>query len=274
MSGYLETSRPGRGTADRRRRLPRLAVGVRARMGMARRRPHQRPDRRRHLRHRGLGPRLRRRVPAQGHRVRRRSSHSEPAVDVTEGAGVCRFRRQPSAVPTAVDCYVSRSSLLVLLITGAARAIGAATAAELSAAGHQVIATARDTTLLDELDVADRLPLDVTDEESIRSTLERAGELDAIVNNAGGLGEGPPGELPGRAAAGHVRDQHHRAAAPAPRGVARLEEPRERRGGQRELGAGSGGHPARGSVLGDPSRRSSHCPRPCTTSSGTSGSGS
>lgn len=78
-----------------------------------------------------------------------------------------------------------------VLITGAARAIGAATAAELSTAGHQVIATARDTTLLAGLDVTDRLQLDVTDEESIRSTLERAGDLDAIVNNAAISGKGP-----------------------------------------------------------------------------------
>jgi NAD(P)-dependent dehydrogenase (short-subunit alcohol dehydrogenase family) len=78
-----------------------------------------------------------------------------------------------------------------VLITGAARAIGAATAAELSAAGHQVIATARDTRLLDGLDVAERLRLDVTDEESIRNMLERAGDLDAIVNNAAISGKGP-----------------------------------------------------------------------------------
>jgi NAD(P)-dependent dehydrogenase (short-subunit alcohol dehydrogenase family) len=78
-----------------------------------------------------------------------------------------------------------------VLITGAGRAIGAAAAAELSAAGHQVIATARDTRLLAGLNVTDRLRLDVTDEESIRSTLERAGDLDAIVNNAAISGKGP-----------------------------------------------------------------------------------
>jgi len=72
-----------------------------------------------------------------------------------------------------------------ILITGAARAIGAATAAELIRSGHEVVATARDVTLLDQLDVSQRLTLDVTDEESIRSALSRAGELDAIVNNAG-----------------------------------------------------------------------------------------
>lgn len=78
-----------------------------------------------------------------------------------------------------------------VLITGAGRAIGAATAAELSAGGHQVVATARDTSLLAGLDVAERLRLDVTDEESIRTTLERAGDIDAIVNNAAISGKGP-----------------------------------------------------------------------------------
>ena len=78
-----------------------------------------------------------------------------------------------------------------ILITGAARAIGAATAVELAGAGHQVIATARDATLLAGLDVADRLTLDVTDAGSIRAALDRAGPLDAIVNNAAVNGKGP-----------------------------------------------------------------------------------
>ncbi len=78
-----------------------------------------------------------------------------------------------------------------ILVTGAARAIGAATAAELSRSGHQVIATARDRSLLDRLDVAERLNLDVTDDESIRGALDRSGPLDAIVNNAAISGKGP-----------------------------------------------------------------------------------
>ena len=78
-----------------------------------------------------------------------------------------------------------------ILITGAGRAIGAATATELTEAGHQVVATARDVSLLDSLDVAQRLPLDVTDEESIGTALAEAGELDAIVNNAGLSSKGP-----------------------------------------------------------------------------------
>jgi len=71
-----------------------------------------------------------------------------------------------------------------VLITGAGRAIGAATATELTRRGHEVVATARDVGLLAELDVAQRLPLDVTDPASIEVALAEAGELDAVVNNA------------------------------------------------------------------------------------------
>ncbi len=66
-----------------------------------------------------------------------------------------------------------------LLITGAARSIGAATA------------TARNVDLLTDLDVAIRLTLDVTDESSIRPALDGAGEIDGIVNNAAVTGKGP-----------------------------------------------------------------------------------
>ena len=78
-----------------------------------------------------------------------------------------------------------------ILITGAARAIGAATATELARAGHEVVATARDTTDLDGLDVALRLPLDVTDPDSVAAALDAAGDLDAVVNNAATNGRGP-----------------------------------------------------------------------------------
>ena len=78
-----------------------------------------------------------------------------------------------------------------ILITGAGRAIGAATATELTRAGHEVVATARDPRLLDGLDVALRLPLDVTDDGSVARALAAAGELDAVVNNAALNGKGP-----------------------------------------------------------------------------------
>jgi NAD(P)-dependent dehydrogenase (short-subunit alcohol dehydrogenase family) len=83
-----------------------------------------------------------------------------------------------------------------ILITGAARAIGAATATELTRSGHEVVATARDVSLLDHLDVSRRLTLDVIDPGSIRSALDQAGELDAIVNNAAISGKGPLEDFP------------------------------------------------------------------------------
>ena len=83
-----------------------------------------------------------------------------------------------------------------ILITGAGRAIGAATAVELARAGHEVVATARETALLEPLPVARRLELDVTDAASIRRALDRAGELDAIVNNAAVSEKGPLESFP------------------------------------------------------------------------------
>jgi NAD(P)-dependent dehydrogenase (short-subunit alcohol dehydrogenase family) len=78
-----------------------------------------------------------------------------------------------------------------ILVTGAGRAIGAATAAECARRGHDVVATARDPQLLAELDVAARLPLDVTDLDSVNAALDAAGELDAVVNNAALQSRGP-----------------------------------------------------------------------------------
>ena len=54
-----------------------------------------------------------------------------------------------------------------VLVTGAARAIGRATAEILTARGHEVVATARDVTLLADLPVDRILCLDVSDDESV-----------------------------------------------------------------------------------------------------------
>ncbi len=78
-----------------------------------------------------------------------------------------------------------------VLVTGAGRAIGAATSAELARRGHEVVATARHPQLLADLPVALRLELDVGDEVSVRRALEDAGELDAVVNNAAVNFHGP-----------------------------------------------------------------------------------
>ena len=78
-----------------------------------------------------------------------------------------------------------------ILVTGAARAIGRATVEECTRRGHEVVATARDPKLLDDLDVAARLELDVRDDDSVRTALRAAGELDAVVSNAALSGSGP-----------------------------------------------------------------------------------
>ena len=83
-----------------------------------------------------------------------------------------------------------------ILVTGAARAIGRATAVECAKRGHEVIATARDKSLLDDLDVTQRLALDVTDPGSITAALDAAGELDGVVNNAALSAAGPMEDFP------------------------------------------------------------------------------
>lgn len=82
-----------------------------------------------------------------------------------------------------------------ILVTGAGRAIGRATCEVLAAAGHDVVATARDPKLLEDLEVAARLSLDVTNQASVDACLAEAGELDAIVNNAALPGSGVLEEL-------------------------------------------------------------------------------
>ncbi|MHB8219062.1 MAG: SDR family NAD(P)-dependent oxidoreductase [Acidimicrobiales bacterium] len=83
-----------------------------------------------------------------------------------------------------------------VLVTGAGRAIGRATAAELAARGHFVVATARDPSLLDGLEVGMRLALDVNDSRSVLAVHEAVGELDAIVNNAAVNPHGPLEDFP------------------------------------------------------------------------------
>jgi NAD(P)-dependent dehydrogenase (short-subunit alcohol dehydrogenase family) len=78
-----------------------------------------------------------------------------------------------------------------ILVTAAGRAIGHATCSALAAAGHEVIATAREVAMLDDLDVTLRLPLDVTDDESVRAAVAAAGPVDGLVNNAALGGSAP-----------------------------------------------------------------------------------
>lgn len=71
-----------------------------------------------------------------------------------------------------------------VLVTGASRGLGRALVQQLEAAGHRVIATARDPDRLVELSVDQHLRLDVTDPDSITRAIAEAGPIDIVVNNA------------------------------------------------------------------------------------------
>ena len=72
-----------------------------------------------------------------------------------------------------------------VLVTGSSRGIGRAVTLEFARRGHHVIATARSAAALDELDVAERYEVDVTDEQTIKSAVAAAGDIDVLVNAAG-----------------------------------------------------------------------------------------
>ncbi len=88
----------------------------------------------------------------------------------------------------------------VILITGCSTGIGRDLAQRLAQAGYTVVATARKVEALQDLDVALKLPLDVTRPESIRQavecTLQRFGRIDVLVNNAGYAVRGAVEEVP------------------------------------------------------------------------------
>ncbi len=78
-----------------------------------------------------------------------------------------------------------------VLITGASKGIGRAIAQEFARRGHRVVATARRPQTLADLDVDQRLALDVTDQESVDAAVKAAGEIDVLVSNAGDIFRAP-----------------------------------------------------------------------------------
>jgi NAD(P)-dependent dehydrogenase (short-subunit alcohol dehydrogenase family) len=82
------------------------------------------------------------------------------------------------------------------LITGCSTGIGRATAVELTKRGYSVVATARRPEALDDLDVAERLRLDVDDDASVAACVAEAGPVEVLVNNAGFEVNGPIERVP------------------------------------------------------------------------------
>src|ERR1044072_1332597 len=80
------------------------------------------------------------------------------------------------------------SKALRVLITGAARGIGMATAQELANRGHSVVAT--DVAALSGLEGLQAHVLDVTSDDSVARCLKEVVPLDALVNNAAIFGQG------------------------------------------------------------------------------------
>ena len=78
-----------------------------------------------------------------------------------------------------------------IFITGSSSGLGKATAKLFQANGWKVIATMRkpeNETELNQLDNTILLPLDVTDPEQVRQTIQKAlelGDIDVVFNNAG-----------------------------------------------------------------------------------------
>ncbi|SNT49067.1 NADP-dependent 3-hydroxy acid dehydrogenase YdfG [Asanoa hainanensis] len=83
-----------------------------------------------------------------------------------------------------------------VLITGASRGIGRGSAIALAAGGHEVIATARDLSTLDDLPAAVKLRLDVTDQDSVDAAIAQAGRVDVLLSNAGATVRAPLESIP------------------------------------------------------------------------------
>ncbi len=83
-----------------------------------------------------------------------------------------------------------------VLITGCSTGFGREAAIELARRGHEVVATARRPETLADLEVAQKLALDVDCEGSVSAAVAQAGDVDALVNNAGWSAHGPIEKVP------------------------------------------------------------------------------
>ncbi|MGH3262851.1 MAG: SDR family NAD(P)-dependent oxidoreductase, partial [Trebonia sp.] len=88
------------------------------------------------------------------------------------------------------------------MVTGASSGIGAATAGALVARGYRVLGTSRHPDAIsDPIAGVEYLPLDLTEDASVRACAAAAGDVDILVNNAGESQSGPIEELPADAIA-------------------------------------------------------------------------
>ncbi len=87
-----------------------------------------------------------------------------------------------------------------VLITGCSTGIGRDLAGQLTRAGYQVVATARQVQSLKDVPAALKLPLDVTQPESVHKAVEQTlqcfGRIDVLVNNAGFAVRGAVEQVP------------------------------------------------------------------------------
>ena len=88
----------------------------------------------------------------------------------------------------------------IILITGCSTGIGRTLAGRLGQAGYTVVATTRNVKTLADLRVALKLPLDVTQpdtiQEAVGQIIQCYGRIDVLVNNAGYAVRGAGEEVP------------------------------------------------------------------------------
>jgi NAD(P)-dependent dehydrogenase (short-subunit alcohol dehydrogenase family) len=77
-----------------------------------------------------------------------------------------------------------------VVVTGGSRGVGLAVCRRFADAGERVIALGRDQQALDKLEYESYV-CDVTDEHAVRTTFERIGPVDVLVNNAGYVESAP-----------------------------------------------------------------------------------
>ncbi|MCB0471079.1 MAG: SDR family NAD(P)-dependent oxidoreductase, partial [Flavobacteriaceae bacterium] len=78
-----------------------------------------------------------------------------------------------------------------VLITGASRGLGRALVNELNERNYQVIASARNSHDLNDLQAFQKISLDVGNDDSVLKAVETIKEVDLIINNAAVTISGP-----------------------------------------------------------------------------------